>query len=76
MTTLSRVVLASSCTISLGIIGYVHYAQFMEREELHAGVVRDWEAQERMKRKNTFALARQSDIAKELRKEELAQHET
>ncbi|XP_015518348.1 cytochrome c oxidase assembly factor-like [Neodiprion pinetum] len=76
MTSLSRAVLGSCCAISLGIIGYVHYAQFMEREELHAGVIRDWEKQERMKRKNTYALSRQMDIAKELRKEELTRHET
>ncbi|XP_012264070.1 protein PET117 homolog, mitochondrial isoform X2 [Athalia rosae] len=70
MTTASRTVLGLSCAISLGIIGTVHYQQYYDREQLHLGVVRDVERQERIKRENLFALTRQKDLTKELQREE------
>ncbi|KAJ8964570.1 hypothetical protein NQ314_004874 [Rhamnusium bicolor] len=65
----SKVVLIAACSFSLGIIGYVHYKQHLDREQLHAGVLKDIERREIRKVENLFTLQRQIDLSKELKQE-------
>ncbi|XP_076221974.1 cytochrome c oxidase assembly factor-like [Nomia melanderi] len=61
------------CLTSIGIIGYVHYRQEYDREQLHLGVVRDRERQERRRIQNLYYLEQQAELKKQLQK---AQKET
>ncbi|CAH1118954.1 unnamed protein product [Phaedon cochleariae] len=69
MSNQAKVVLASACVFSLGIIGYVHYKQHLDRNQLHSGVLKDIERRQRRKAENLFVLQQQIDLAKELKKE-------
>ncbi|KAJ8940671.1 hypothetical protein NQ318_017720 [Aromia moschata] len=69
MSFLSKVVFASACTLSIGIIGYVHYKQYLDREQLHEGVLRDVERRQKRKAENLYSLQQQIDLTKELKKQ-------
>ncbi|XP_032685719.1 protein PET117 homolog, mitochondrial [Odontomachus brunneus] len=56
------------CVVSIGIIGYVHYKQSYDRQQLHLGVVRDIERRERRKAENAYILQQQIELTKELRR--------
>ncbi|XP_050305123.1 uncharacterized protein LOC126742514 [Anthonomus grandis grandis] len=70
MSLASKVTLASATVFALGTIGYVHYKQHSDREELHQGVLNDIERRQMRKTENLYILQKQSDLAKELRKAE------
>ncbi|XP_051164676.1 protein PET117 homolog, mitochondrial [Leptopilina boulardi] len=70
MSLASKVVLTLSCTGTIGIIAYVHYKQQYEQEQLHVGVIRDQENQERRKRENIYLLEKQASLTEELRRAE------
>ncbi|XP_018568649.1 protein PET117 homolog, mitochondrial [Anoplophora glabripennis] len=65
----SKVVLGAACMFSIGIIGYVHYKQHIDRELLHVGVLKDVERRQRRKAENLYILQKQIDFTKELKKE-------
>ncbi|KAJ8986001.1 hypothetical protein NQ317_013885 [Molorchus minor] len=69
MSFLSKVVLTASCTFSVGIICYVHFKQFLDRELLHEGVLKDIERRQRRKTENLYTLQQQIDFTKELKKQ-------
>ncbi|KAJ8918635.1 hypothetical protein NQ315_013141 [Exocentrus adspersus] len=68
MSFLSKVVLATACTFSIGIVGYVHYKQHLDRQLLHVGVLKDIERRQRRKTENLYLLQKQIDFTKELKK--------
>ncbi|XP_072753845.1 cytochrome c oxidase assembly factor-like [Anoplolepis gracilipes] len=68
MSTASKVTLGLCCTASVGIIGYVHFKQAYDREQLHLGLLRDIERRERRKAENVYILQQQAELAKELRR--------
>ncbi|XP_011255920.2 protein PET117 homolog, mitochondrial [Camponotus floridanus] len=68
MSTASKVTFGLCCSVSVGIIGYVHYKQAYDREQLHLGVMRDIERRERRKVQNVYILQQQAELTKELRK--------
>uniref|UniRef100_A0A2R5L5B5 Protein pet117 log mitochondrial n=1 Tax=Ornithodoros turicata TaxID=34597 RepID=A0A2R5L5B5_9ACAR len=69
MSTAAKICFVSSVTVSLGIIGYVHYRQQVEREQLHEGVIRDVERQRMRQIENLHVLQKQKDLAKQLAKD-------
>ncbi|XP_015587447.1 protein PET117 homolog, mitochondrial [Cephus cinctus] len=71
MSFVSKVVLASCCIASVGIIGYVHYKQQYDRDQLRQGVIRDIERQQRQKIQNIYELRQQEELTKKLRKQEM-----
>nr|XP_012223792.1 PREDICTED: protein PET117 homolog, mitochondrial [Linepithema humile] len=71
MSTASKAIFGLCCMASVGIIGYVHYKQAYDRQQLHLGVIRDIERQERRKAENLYVLQQQAELAKELRRGEL-----
>lgn len=66
----SKITLATSVTASLGIIGYVHYKQHLDREKLHDGVIKDVERQQRRKMENLYLLQQQIELTKQLKRGE------
>ncbi|EFN83763.1 protein PET117 homolog, mitochondrial-like [Harpegnathos saltator] len=73
MSIAAKVTFVSCCCVSFGIIAYVHYKQSYDRQQLHLGVVRDIERQERRKAENVYILQQQIELTKELRKERAIQ---
>lgn len=69
MSLASKIFLATSCGISIGIIGYVHIKQNIDRERLHEGVIRDVERQQRRKVENLALLGKQHDLEKVLKRQ-------
>ncbi|KAM3962252.1 protein PET117 homolog, mitochondrial-like [Aphomia sociella] len=67
--TTSKLVLGLSCTITLGIVTYVHVKQQTDREKMHEGVVRDIERQQRRKIENIYMLEKQNELTKQIKKE-------
>ncbi|CAB3242953.1 unnamed protein product [Arctia plantaginis] len=65
----SKLVLALSCSITFGIVGYVHIKQQYDREKMHEGVIRDVERQQRRKIENVYILEKQNELTKKLKKE-------
>ncbi|KAJ0179844.1 hypothetical protein K1T71_004435 [Dendrolimus kikuchii] len=65
----SKLVLALSCSITIGIVSYVHLKQKIDREKMHEGVVRDIERQQRRKIENLYMLQKQNELTKQLKKE-------
>ncbi|XP_017881678.1 protein PET117 homolog, mitochondrial [Ceratina calcarata] len=55
------------CSVSIGIIVYVHYNQESQRKQLHLGVERDIQRQEQRKIQNLYMLEQQKLLTKELR---------
>ncbi|RZC42497.1 cytochrome c oxidase assembly factor-like [Asbolus verrucosus] len=80
----AKFVLGSACVFSLGIIGYVHYKQYLDRfimnnvcftsanfrQQLHQGVLTDIERRQRRKQENLYQLQKQIDLTKEIQKSE------
>lgn len=67
MSTAAKLTFTICCVVSIGTIGYVHYKQQYDREQLHLGVLRDIERQQRRKIENLYNLQKQLDLTKELR---------
>ncbi|XP_057328718.1 protein PET117 homolog, mitochondrial [Microplitis mediator] len=67
----SRVVLYGSCLTTIGIVGFVHYKQHDDRQQLHLGVVRDIERQERRKAENLYLLEQQKELTKKMKRDEI-----
>ncbi|XP_024873469.1 cytochrome c oxidase assembly factor-like [Temnothorax americanus] len=70
MSSASKVAFGLCCMSSVGIIGYVHYKQAYDRDQLHLGVIRDIERRERRKAENVYVLQQQAELEKELRRGE------
>ncbi|CAG9138525.1 unnamed protein product [Plutella xylostella] len=66
---MSKLVLGLSCSITLGIVSYVHIKQKADRDKMHEGVIKDIERQQRRKIENLYMLERQNDLTKQLKKE-------
>ncbi|KAL1498110.1 hypothetical protein ABEB36_008964 [Hypothenemus hampei] len=71
MSLTSKVALGGSIVFACGMIYYVHYKQYSDRQQLHQGVIRDIERRQRRKTENLLNLQKQIDLAKELRMQEL-----
>ncbi|CAH0556102.1 unnamed protein product [Brassicogethes aeneus] len=67
MSTLAKSVLFGACTFSLGIIGYVHYRQYYDRQQMHEGVIKDVERRQKRKAENVYNLQKQIELTKEIR---------
>ncbi|KAK5047797.1 hypothetical protein LTR84_006462 [Exophiala bonariae] len=63
MSTASKLTLLATILGTAGIVAFVHYGQTVEKEAMHAGVVRDME-QQRIKRERQadFEMQRQLEI--------------
>ncbi|XP_042214119.1 protein PET117 homolog, mitochondrial-like [Homarus americanus] len=72
MSIASKVTLGAACCTTLGIVGYVHLKQNIDRARLHEGVIKDVERQQRRKAENLYVLQQQADLTKQLRKEQQA----
>lgn len=70
MSLTSKIALYSSCFLSAGTIGYVHYKQNSDRVKLHEGVILDIERQQKRKAENLYFLQKQIDLTKQLREVE------
>ncbi|KAK2588358.1 hypothetical protein KPH14_004373 [Odynerus spinipes] len=68
MSTAAKLTFATCCVVSISIIAYVHYKQHYDREQLHLGVVRDIERQQRRKIENVYNLQQQLELTKQLQK--------
>ncbi|KAF7279938.1 protein PET117 homolog, mitochondrial [Rhynchophorus ferrugineus] len=68
MSLTSKLTLTAACTFTVGIIGYVHYKQYSDREELHRGVLLDLERREKRKAENIYNLQQQIDLSREFKK--------
>ncbi|KAJ9583193.1 hypothetical protein L9F63_022464 [Diploptera punctata] len=66
----SKITFLSATVVSMGIIGYVHYKQQLDREKLHDGVIKDVERQQRRKMENLYLLQQQIELTKQLKKSE------
>jgi len=64
MSTASKVTLAVTTAVSLGIIWSVHDKQVADRAKLHAGIERDLERQARKKVVNQQQLVQQQELTK------------
>ncbi|XP_063609557.1 protein PET117 homolog, mitochondrial-like isoform X1 [Penaeus indicus] len=71
MSLASKVTLGASCVATAAIVGYVHIKQNIDREKLHEGVIKDVERQQRRKAENLYVLQQQSDLTKQLRREQM-----
>ncbi|CAH1644357.1 unnamed protein product [Spodoptera littoralis] len=65
----SKFVLLLSCSVTLGIVSYVHIKQQTDRERMHEGVIKDVERQQRRKIENLYILEKQNELTKKLKKE-------
>jgi len=61
MSTISKITLGLSCTITISIVAFVHLAQQDEKKRMRLGVIRDQERQER-KRQNAQDLKEQQRL--------------
>ncbi|XP_076621711.1 cytochrome c oxidase assembly factor-like [Colletes latitarsis] len=66
----AKTTFALCCVVSFSIIGYVHYRQEYDRKQLHSGVIRDIERQERRKIQNLYYLQQQQELTKVLKASE------
>lgn len=62
MSLTSKITFGASLLASVGIIGYVHYKQQLDRENLHRGVLRDVEQQQMKKAQNLYILEQQKTL--------------
>ncbi|XP_044743806.1 protein PET117 homolog, mitochondrial [Chrysoperla carnea] len=67
MSLTSKVTLGLSFVTSASIVGYVHYKQYYDRQQLHEGVIKDVERQQKRKTENIYNLQKQSDLTKQLK---------
>lgn len=65
----SKFALALSCSVTIGIVAFVHIKQQSDREKMHEGVIRDVERQQRRKIENLYILEKQNELTKKLKKE-------
>uniref|UniRef100_A0A1B0FID2 PET117 cytochrome c oxidase chaperone n=1 Tax=Glossina morsitans morsitans TaxID=37546 RepID=A0A1B0FID2_GLOMM len=70
MSLTSKLTLAASVVTTACIIGYVHLKQATDQDNLHEGVLRDIERQQRRKLENTYTLQKQIDLTKQLKRVE------
>jgi len=68
--TASKVTLLVTTVGSLGIIWAVHSRQVEDRAQLHQGIIRDIERQEKKKIENQHKLVQQQELTKLYRKAE------
>lgn len=68
MSATAKFTLVASIVATSATVFYVHYKQNYDREQLHVGVIKDIERQQRRKVENLYVLQRQIDLAKELKK--------
>lgn len=68
MSATAKFTLVASIAATSATVFYVHYKQNYDREQLHVGVIKDIERQQRRKVENLYVLQRQIDLAKELKK--------
>jgi len=61
MSTVSKITLGLSCTVTISIVAFVHLAQQDEKKRMRLGVIRDQERQER-KRQNAQDLKEQQRL--------------
>lgn len=66
MSTMAKLCLAGSVSVSAGIVFYVHYRQEAERTQLHEGVIKDLERQRMRQIENITILQKQRDLEKQL----------
>jgi len=66
MSLVSKVTLVSATAFSVGIISYVHFKQYSDRELLHRGVLDDIERRQRRKTENLYNLQKQIDLTRDL----------
>lgn len=76
MSTTAKIIFSTCCAVSIGIIAYVHFKQQYDREQLHLGVLRDIERQQRRKIQNVYNLQQQELLTQELRKNMEKENET
>ncbi|XP_033333756.1 cytochrome c oxidase assembly factor-like [Megalopta genalis] len=67
MSTASKVTFGLCCLTSISIVIYVHNRQEYDRKQLHLGVVRDKELQERRRIQNLYYLQQQNELTKQLK---------
>ncbi|KAI5632119.1 PET assembly of cytochrome c oxidase, mitochondrial domain-containing protein [Phthorimaea operculella] len=67
--TTSKLILALSCSVTAGIVGYVHWKQKSDRDRMHEGVIKDVERQQRRKIENLYVLEKQKELTNKLKKE-------
>lgn len=65
----SKLILGLSCSVTIGIVSYVHIKQQYDREKMHEGVIRDMEYQQKRKIENIYILEKQNELTKQLKKE-------
>ncbi|KAJ8732787.1 hypothetical protein PYW07_015386 [Mythimna separata] len=65
----SKLALTLSCSVTIGIVAYVHIKQQSDREKMHEGVLKDVERQQRRKIENLYILEKQNELTKKLKKE-------
>jgi len=70
MSTASKVTLLVTSAGTLGIIWAVHNRQVEDRAQLHQGIIKDLERQEKKKTENQYKLVQQQELAKLYRKAE------
>ncbi|XP_076656464.1 cytochrome c oxidase assembly factor-like [Halictus rubicundus] len=75
MSTVSKVTFGLCCLTSISITAYVHYRQEYDRKQLHLGVVRDSELQERRRIQNLYYLEQQNELTKQLKLTEKRERE-
>ncbi|XP_030768111.1 uncharacterized protein LOC115891710 [Sitophilus oryzae] len=68
MSLASKITLTGSVAFAVGIVSYVHYKQYSDREQLHQGVLNDIERRQRRKAENLYNLQKQIDLTKQLKK--------
>jgi len=68
--TASKVTLLVTTVGSLGIIWAVHNKQVEDRAQLHQGIIKDIERQEKKKIENQYKLVQQQELTKLYRKAE------
>lgn len=73
MSTASKVTLAVTSVVSLGIIWAVHNKQVEDRAKLHAGIERDLERQAKKRVVNQQLLVQQQELTKLYRQAETAE---
>eukprot|EP00054_Salpingoeca_dolichothecata_P004553 m.31064 g.31064 ORF g.31064 m.31064 type:complete len:75 (-) comp14681_c0_seq1:42-266(-) len=69
MSARAKLALGGSCLLTAAIIAGVHYSQTRDQENLHQGVIKDIERQER-KRKNQQQFEQQKALRTQMEQEE------
>ncbi|KZM22162.1 uncharacterized protein EKO05_0003868 [Ascochyta rabiei] len=64
MSRASQITLATTCTIAIGTVAFVHFSQKQDKAAMHAGVIRDYE-QQRVKRERQADFEMQKALQEE-----------